>query len=165
MRIVGLLAGLIVIIGSVVYFLSEGQFGSQQSDKEVDHTYYSDCLSSAPDCLLHISSNLELNIRIEPLEIVPLERFRIHLSSPIESSLDDISDLIVWVKGRDMDMGKHILTQASQGNDLTQGVSLTGMIPVCTVDDDMVWRLVVSFMHKGKLVHVNLDLKTTRHGV
>ena len=151
----------LAMIGFSLVFFSEWSKSRSEVHK-VDLTFNSECLYEKGDCVLHLAKSLKLNVKSTPSEIRALERFQLSVSVP-GSEAAEITELIVWVEGRDMDMGKHFLNLPEAGFSLHDGVSVSGVIPVCTIDVNMVWRLVMSFKHRGKLINVNLDLKTLNH--
>ena len=79
--------------------------------------------------------------------------------------MSDIGQVSAWFEGRDMEMGRHFLS--FQGNDLDDDANFLlakGMIPVCTIDPDMPWRLVINFEYQGEVLQVNFDVSVKGHG-
>jgi hypothetical protein len=85
------------------------------------------------------------------------------MSSDI-NAIAQIEGLKLWLEGRDMDMGRHYLIPQERIDDADTSILSQGMIPVCTVDPDMVWRMVVVFNYQGKRMQIHFDVPVTTHG-
>jgi len=131
-----LLSGIVL----AVFFVRQDQQGS------VIKTIQSDCHFEHGLCKLVLSSDVTLSFKITPKEIPAMEP--LYLTITGFDGFANTSHLIkVWFEGRDMSMGQHFMLPVQDGslNDahLNNRLTLSGMIPVCSVDQDMIWRLVV----------------------
>jgi hypothetical protein len=113
---------------------------------------------------LNLLDGLDVHLGINPAAIEPLERFQITLSI-VSNEPDALEDPLAWVEGRDMEMGQHFMSGFGNKIDPKTEVVLTGMVPICTVDANMVWRFVLDFRYQGKLIRVHSDLRMLQHKV
>jgi len=123
----------------------------------IDQTYHSQCALQFQDCSLHLSKDIHLVMSMLPKGLPALEKLSLKISSQ-ESDITQFRNVVIWLEGRDMNMGKHFF-QLNARQTGSQVLHARGMIPVCSVDDSMVWRLVAQFSYGGSNVRINLDLQ------
>lgn len=157
--VTGALLVCLVFLGLILFALYDKSAPNEH--QKPDYNFSSDCDISADDCRLHLFNDLELRLQVSPSEIKALERFQLKLHT-MNNAGAELSNLVAWVEGRDMDMGQHFLSSKAE---LANEFVLSGMIPICTVDAEMVWRLVVNFEFQGKTIRLDFDLKTSQHGL
>lgn len=87
---------------------------------------------------LPVLEPLALTVDLENIERQQLQHFR------------------AWFEGRDMNMGQHELSM-NESPKLNQ-ISSVGMIPVCVVDQAMVWRLNIQFEYQNEMTGLTFDL-------
>jgi hypothetical protein len=160
-----LIAGMLIVALILIFLVlvqSVENKALNSDSLEADFSYRSDCLIIGSGCSLPVLDEFDMSIEVKPKVVEALDRFHVQISVPSKES-KEVSNLLAWVEGRDMDMGRHFLSQPKKDADLSQGVSLSGMIPICTIDVNMVWRMVLSFTYRDKLIHLHLDLNTFQH--
>ncbi len=154
---------LVMALLGLAFFLFSTEDPVLAEPKSPDYSFNSECSLNTNDCLLHLAESLDINFRISPEEIRALERFDLKVSVSGQAS-EKVSGLIAWLEGRDMDMGTHFLSLSESTFEAQKPLIFSGVIPVCSIDDDMVWRLVVSFVYGGQVMQVNFELQTQPHG-
>jgi len=161
-------------------------------DFNIDKTYRVQCPLQYQDCSLHLTEDLRLLFSLkpdglpvlQPLILSISERSTSELSAselplPIGSSLPSsilmrsdakskpenklskLENIFAWFEGRDMNMGQHFMLFPSEKN-LFESIKGAGMIPVCTIDTNMVWRLIIQFTYLGKGMRVEFDLSSEK---
>lgn len=154
---------LLVLLLLLAYMTFLGRGTLLETKDTTDLYFSSECDLNSTSCSLHLAEQFMLTFRLKPKKIVPLERFELLISSDNES-FDQIEALAIWFEGRDMDMGRQYLRPLKGLNNAGSSLLAQGMIPVCTVDPDMVWRLVVEFNYQGKRMHVSFDVLVQAQG-
>jgi len=107
----------------------------------------SDCHFEHGLCELELSNAVSLSFHLTPIGIPAMESLYLTIAG-LEGFDDAHRMLKVWFEGKDMYMGQHFMLpvqqQAAQElTNLSNSITLSGMIPVCSVDENMRWRLVV----------------------
>jgi hypothetical protein len=107
----------------------------------------SDCHFERGWCEVALSEASILRFHLSPPGLPAMEPLTLSITS--SDNLDHIASSVrVWFEGVDMNMGQHFMLpvpENSLGNisGSVSQLSFTGMIPVCTIDEKMIWRLVV----------------------
>jgi len=159
-------------------------------DFKSDKTYHLQCPLQYQECSLHLTEDLSLRFSLQPNGLPILQPLVLSISEPsiserpdsarsfpIGSSLSDsilsssdskskpgnklseLENILAWFEGRDMNMGQHFILFSTE-NDMNSRINGTGMIPVCTIDENMVWRLIVQFTYQGQAMRVEFDLSS-----
>lgn len=100
-----------------------------------------------------------LETTLSPAGLPELQPLQMTIRSDAESGVK-FDSWFAWFEGRDMDMGRHFF-RVPVGRSSSDGVEMSGMIPVCSVDRQMVWRLAVQFRHNHQLYRLNYELQST----
>jgi hypothetical protein len=134
-----------------------------------DHLIKVDCDLSIKDCPIRLG-DLSMTLSLNPTGLPALTPLQLSISKP-SPSIEEARSWSVWFVGRDMDMGRHLMTPApiegaEQGGHSGSGINsmqYTGMIPVCTVDRSMMWLLNVQFAWRSELYRFVLPASGARH--
>ncbi len=146
---------LAVLISSVGDFNDRDQGLPEASFDQRIHTQ---CKTDT-SCYLNLTRQLKLGVDIEPKSLPVLTPLSIRIQPQLQD-IDDFQITHAWFEGRDMDMGKHFLDIRATED---QVWLLNGMIPVCTVDRAMIWRLVIRYTLDGLLTELQIDLGASEH--
>ena len=72
----------------------------------------------------------------------------------------DLDDVMIWIDGKNMDMGRHFFQPESE----KQGArTYKGMIPLCTLGDDMVWEMSIVFSMDGQSLQYDFEMPKGEH--
>lgn len=156
---------LLCVLGASGWFLLQSQ--SPRTDMPLyiampllaDQTLHSDCPLAAQGCIVQIEDG-PLAITLRPQGLPALTPLTLELAGTFASHAND---WLVWFEGQDMEMGRHFFSPksgpAQSSSDL---LYFSGMIPVCSIDERMVWLLNVQFAYNGQLTRVVFEIMT-RH--
>ena len=119
----------------------------QELHNPVIKVIQSDCHFEHGLCELELSEAVSLSFQLTPNGTPAMEPLYLTIAG-LEGFDDAHRVLKVWFEGKNMYMGQHFMLPvqepAAKGiAHLNDALSLRGMIPVCSVDENMVWRLVV----------------------
>lgn len=128
---------------------------------EIDSIDQSESVINSPDCILTVNScsvliseNQTLTINLNPKPLEALKPLSLKISGQNKNDVN----FKVWFEGRDMFMGQHYLIP--ENIDLeTQETLFSGMLPVCTSGEEMIWRLNIEFSHKSEKKRIQFDVK------
>ena len=67
--------------------------------------------------------------------------------------------LKVWFEGKNMHMGMHYMLPATNKSQLYDQKVFQGMIPVCSIDEEMVWLLNVDIPIQNHIFNIQFQLK------
>ena len=134
-----------------------------------DHLINVDCDLSTKVCPIRLG-DLSMTLSLNPAGLPALTSLQLSISER-SSAIEEAQSWSVWFVGRDMDMGRHLMTLAPQvgaekGEYAESGVDsmqYTGMIPVCTVDRSMMWLLNIQFAWRSELYRFVLQASGARH--
>jgi len=96
-------------------------------------------------CIINLPDGKELGVAFSPKGLPALEPIELRISSS-SIALDQMADIEIWFEGRDMNMGQHYFNLSYVNNQIVG----KGMIPVCTVDVSMVWKINIAFNYRGE---------------
>ncbi len=132
-----LLAGLILFLFGACYVLI-----GRQSPMPVVISKAS-CQLSNTLCTVSLPGLGRLTLELNPIGLPAMEPVQLKMTG-LDISPENLKDMKLWFQGRDMYMGQHFLQPVLQ-NSITNEASMVfdGMIPVCTVDNNMIWQLVI----------------------
>jgi len=157
-----LIASISFVLLIALYFL----FGQRQStplEKNgdnllVEQTFHLTCPLQEQTCTLHLADDLTVSFDLLPKGLPVLQLLEFSLSSS-QNNINQLENIVAWFEGVDMDMGRHFIAFPSDSPDeyVTKG---QGMIPICTIDSRMTWRLTIQFSYKTKLTQINFDLRS-----
>lgn len=112
------------------------------------------CHFESHSCSVHMDDgSFELNI--SPLPIQALNQVQISLSN---LSING-DDMMLWFEGRHMDMGQHLLLPSEQN--ANDRLTWQGAIPICSVDPEMAWDLVISLESDGSPQRIKVAIPTS----
>lgn len=105
---------------------------------------------------------LDMSLDMSPRHLPPLEPVQLTVVSP--ATLKALN-MLTWFEGQDMDMGRHYLSEGASSNGLenTSTMTFRGMIPVCTVDQDMIWQLHLRVEADAQLHEYVFNLQSGNH--
>jgi hypothetical protein len=120
--------------------------------RQSQHSVYSllsRCHFDQGICQQVLSDSQVLHFKLSPPDAPPMEPLTLRVSG-ISGIHLQANDIKVWFEGRDMSMGQHymlpVVHHTQEASEvLLEERTFKGMIPICSVDESMVWRLVVEF--------------------
>ena len=123
-----------------------------QAVQIIDNT----CFIENKPCLISLPHISDLSIHLSQIPVPAMEQITLTVSGIPKDQLS----LKIWFEGKDMDMGKHyLLPLPNKGNKGMDAVTeFTGMIPVCSLDNNMVWLLIVELSNQDLLFRVRFPL-------
>lgn len=137
------LIGLVLLtgIGLTIFWLRQEPYPSAIK------VIQSDCHFEQGLCSLELSKTLNLSFQLTPLGVPAMEPLLLKITGLDGLALTHAM-VKVWFEGKDMYMGQHFMlpVQEETVKDLVHSsgeLAFQGMIPVCSLDENMVWRLVV----------------------
>lgn len=116
--------------------------------------YIRDCAPSRTICSVQVGS-VTLRIQLQPQGLPAMVPMTLRVDV---ESLANVQMVRAWFEGRDMDMGRHELAPLP-GNDTT-AIMWGGVIPVCSVNPQMMWQLKLLLQVQGKQQQIVFDLAT-----
>jgi len=116
------------------------------SDQHVDHLVELPCDIANQVCRINLGA-LQFRVSLSPEGLPALEplTFRVRAESSLISEFEAGA---LWFDGKEMDMGLHWgqLQVTPDQNELR----FKAMVPVCTIDREMVWRLNFQFEYESQ---------------
>ena len=151
---------------STLLFLAMGEVDFAAEDKvvspfqlPVDQTINIDCPIAQKPCAVRMGT-LSMQVSLSPKNLPALQALTLTISD-LSEHMSRSSDWLVWLEGRDMDMGRHVLNRlVSEESSSQDRLLFGGMIPVCTVDSHMTWLLNVQFANNGQRYRLVLAAST-----
>lgn len=154
----------IAFLVSYFYLSNQGLMLKQTNldrSSQVTNSTVVQCPLHEKVCSVNLGGGL-LTIQLSPNGLPALQPLTLGLSS---------SDILLhkteaWVDGKDMDMGRHyfepqdISVQAENG---VQTQSFKGMIPLCSIDQNMIWRLHLVIPVGEKWEELIFDMPSVGH--
>lgn len=67
--------------------------------------------------------------------------------------------LKIWFEGKSMYMGMHYMLQSATKSQFPGQKIFQGIIPVCSVDQEMVWLLNVDVPYKNQMLNIQFRMK------
>jgi len=118
---------------------------------------FSDCLLDKKTCVVTLLDNQKIVFSLEPKGLPVMEIMTLSINGFHEAK----KKIKIWFEGKDMNMGTHFMLPVSNEiESKDNSYHFRGMIPVCTIDSDMVWFLNAEFMEKSRFYQVRFKLKT-----
>lgn len=125
-----------------VYYITS--INQHESRSENVSRFTSNCPLHTESCLLLISESERLELSLSPPNLPSFKRLELNIKSE-RMPASNMRNLRAWLEGRDMDMGRHyfqFLERVEADYEVLRG---HGMIPFCSIDRNMAWRLVVEY--------------------
>lgn len=126
--------------------------------------HYSDCALNRGACVV-TAGDTEIELSFDPADVPPLEPLLLTVQLPDHIGAGDI---LLWFEGRDMDMGRHFLSATGEVKPVSGDLMMhtfNGMIPVCTVDESMVWAFHVRLTVENQVHEHVFELTSRPHQV
>lgn len=117
------------------YFILDSRTGLETLHPEVSVSRNITCSLTSGSCEIPIAGG-SISVNLRPRSLPALKPLTIEVKSPNGLGQDSV----LWFEGRDMEMGQHHLSASKDGENVQV---YNGMIPVCSVDQDMIWQLHV----------------------
>ena len=152
------LIAILILLGIAgVYFLVEAPEPTKNLNIIKSHCHFENGI-----CEHELHKNLHLRFEFIPADLPAMEPF-ILLISTLSGEQIRSGNIKIWFEGRDMNMGQHFMLPAQDQIRETvksgpEVLAFKGMIPVCTVDADMVWRLIIELSHAGSMQQIHFDI-------
>lgn len=116
--------------------------------------YIQDCAPSRTSCSVRVGF-ITLRIQLQPQGLPAMVPLTLRVDT---ETLADVQIVRAWFEGRDMDMGRHELAPLP-GNDTT-AIMWGGVIPVCSVNPQMMWQLKLLLQLRDEQQQIVFDLAT-----
>ena len=116
--------------------------------------YIRDCAPSRAICSVQLGS-ITLQIQLQPPGLPAMVPLTLRVEA---ESLADVQMVRAWFEGRDMDMGRHDLAPIPESD--TTAIMWSGVIPVCSVNPQMVWQLKLLLQVQDEPQQIVFDLAT-----
>jgi hypothetical protein len=158
-RKVLLLSAIFVLTAISIYIFFANY--NMKTPSEIN-SIFSDCSLEKKSCIVSLKDNHEIIFNLEPKGLPVMELLSLSVDGISVEGLSNAQNMLkVWFEGRDMSMGRHFMLPASN-NDVSFNVApkFKGMIPVCSIDTEMVWLLNAQFIHQSLLYQVQFQLQT-----
>jgi hypothetical protein len=137
----------------LVFFLTSN---NNNEPKQVKTEIQSDCLLEKKSCRIMLPNSQEFIFNIEPKVIPAMELFTLS----IERLGKEPKAFKVWLEGKDMNMGSHYMLPVPSAENLTEIQEFQGMIPVCSVDKNMIWLLKIEIPSDDQFFQIQFHLQT-----
>ena len=138
-------------------------FSKYQNEKQVeqiDQLVHVNCPLKRQTCLINLGADFKLEVSLSPEGFPAMEPLVLQLKSS-RINFKQIKHFSAFFEGRDMEMGKHSL---SLSKPLESGVLLAkGLIPLCPMDPNMVWRLNIQFEYQEKMTSLQFEISSATH--
>ncbi len=144
------LFALFALISLMVIFNTKKQESSHQAN-----IISSTCQLDRRSCVVSLPNNQEISFTLQPKRLLVMEMLSMRVDG-----FDSNMKIKIWFEGRDMEMGKHYMQPVSNKSEsLPSTILYKGMIPVCSLNPQMIWVLNAEFMHENHLILVQFQLK------
>ena len=122
----------------------------------VTTTILSECPLEKMSCIISIPNGQTLSFHLEPKGLPVMEPLMLSVAGlgAIKKSA-----LKVWFEGKSMNMGVHYMLPAPINNKFSDQMIFKGMIPVCSIDKEMVWLLNVDISINSQAFKIQFQLK------
>lgn len=151
----------------LIFFLFQDRSGFTPSptgsaEVPISNIPVSHCSLNQGRCLVELEG-ASVHFEIHPKRVPPLEPLKliVKYDSPTE-----LKEPLIWFSGRDMEMGVHFFQEVSTSESAESESSVRvfkGMIPVCTIDQRMVWQLHSQLTINHLRYEVVFDLTSSSH--
>lgn len=146
-----------IIILSAIIFLSIYSSKKGSSIQENIQIITSACSLNHSSCSVEVLDSLVINFDLLEKDLPALEPLQV-----VIKGAPDVESIKIWFEGRDMNMGQHFLIPVSNEQTiLNESMIFKGMIPICGIDKQMVWRLVTEILSQNTRVKIQFDLQAT----
>jgi len=152
-RFVFLFGALALLCLLLIIWLLPYQSSDSSQTRIADQVVYLSCDVSENPCVLNLPQQLKMTLSVSPAGMPALKP----LAFQLKIEAQPVSPLTLeagWLNGKTMDMGRHFLTLHQQTN---RQWELQGMIPVCTVDPEMVWQMTLQYRYQDTLTELQID--------
>lgn len=156
-RLAWIIVPVILLLCLFVYFLQLPPVDPLHV--EPDQRVSVHCPLQAQACRVHLG-DLVLELSLSPKGLPALETLSLEISSLTPSS-PALTNFKAWFEGRDMEMGHHVFNRVSVPNNTIRAET---MIPVCSIDSKMIWRLNIDFDYADKYTRLQFDLSSDHLG-
>ena len=113
-------------------------------------TIHSDCSLQKMPCKVFMPDGQMLLFVIEPNSLPAMEPLRLSVTGGAILK----NPFKVWFEGKNMNMGRHYMLLDHNKNQAFDKKIFKGMIPVCSIDNEMVWLLNVEVALKNQLFKI-----------
>ena len=132
--------------------LSNRELDDQKRSSEI---HIQKCELGLIACAVKVPSyDRDLSIQLFPFPVRALEP--VYLK--VRNSHPDITIVKSWFEGVDMDMGRHFFIPDKKSSDENLQ-AFKGMIPVCTLDENMDWKLMLEMKVDSVLYTFQFNLQ------
>ena len=142
----------------VLVFYSKDQ--SKENSAHVDQVVHVNCPLASQACNINLNENVKFEVSLSPSGFPALEPLVLQLKSSL-INFKEINNFSAFFEGRDMEMGKHTLALNTPVE--ISSLIAKGVIPLCPMDPNMVWRLVIQFEFQNKVTSLEFELPSSTH--
>ena len=149
------------VIGFLLVVLIAFQFYLQGNDavekEKIDTVANIHCPLQKQSCLINLSSNIKLNVSLDPKGFPAMEPLTLKLESK-QIDFEALTKFEAVFKGRDMEMGQHsfVVSPAENPNTLVA----KGLIPLCPMDPKMVWELNIKLGFQNQATLLKFEVSS-----
>lgn len=118
-------------------------------------TILSLCPLERMPCKIFMPGGQTLEFDIAPKGLPVMEPLMLN----VKGVGNDNNSMVAWFEGKSMNMGKHYMFPATIKSQLPDQKVLQGMIPVCSIDKEMVWLLNVDIPIQNQIYNIQFQLK------
>jgi len=144
-------------------------FSVNQHISSPDQVINVPCPLQLQACRIRVG-DLALALSLSPRGLPALTTLSLQIK-PLEPLLSPLTQFEAWFEGRDMEMGKHYFKQTfgqKSGQEASvpetpsnkNTIHATAMIPACSIDPMMIWRLNIEFVHQDKRSRLRFEMSS-----
>lgn len=141
---------------SAVALTSTLFFNTNKPTKPIKKTLQSDCALEKEICEITLPDGHALSFNLEPKGFPAMETLHINIAGLSAQN----KPIKLWFEGKDMSMGVHFMLPAPSQDHLSKFSVFKGMIPVCTIDNDMIWLLKAEIPNGDQLFQIQFQLQS-----
>lgn len=144
-------AGFICVLISLLFYSD-----SKNKVAIIKTPIHSDCSLEKIPCEISLPNGLALLFNLEPKGLPVMDPLVLTING-----LEFIEEpLKVWFEGKSMNMGIHYMLPSPISSRVPGEYIFNGMIPVCSIDKNMVWLLNVDVPIKSQVFNIQFQLKS-----
>lgn len=121
----------------------------------------SECHFENGVCQVELAEFQPLRFELSPADLPAMEPLFLKITW-LANPKTSFSHFKVWFEGRDMNMGQHFMLPEQDQHSKTlpspEILTFKGMIPVCSVDERMVWRLIIEYSEAENRQQIHFDI-------
>jgi len=152
--------GLLVTFAVLMLFSFYSKYQNEKQSEQITQLVHVNCPLKKQSCLINLGKDFKLEVSLSPKGFPAMEPLILQLKSS-QIDFKQIKHFSAFFEGRDMEMGKHSL---SLSKPLESGVLLAkGLIPLCPMDPNMVWRLNIQFEYQEKMTSLQFEISSATH--